>query len=150
MSNEFENINDSIIARIVANLTTIDAAWTEANADWPSSTLEVDSRTNWMRVEIHHTATDQAVFGGPNSAERFEGFLQLTFFAQPQPGVNIAKLMNARIDAARTIFPNGLALAAGSNNLRFESGRIANVDPELGITGWRMQAALFPWRLDNF
>ena len=150
MSNEHENIYDAIIARIVANLTTIDVGWGNDDVQWPSSELHLAGRTDWMRVEIHDTGTNQAVFGGANSAERFEGFLQLTFFAKFQAGVDIAKQIAARIDAARTVFPNGLSLAAGSNNIRFDPGRAAFVDSEFGITDYRQEALLCPWRMDNF
>jgi hypothetical protein len=111
-----------ILARLTANITAIDAAWSAAqNVAWPGTHFPAGGKNTFMAVDIAIKDVKQAYIGAgaPGATaptRRIDGDVDLTFFAvQGQSDASLP----AHMDKAQDLFPLGLGLTAGAAVLRF-------------------------------
>jgi len=119
------DIHAAVKARLLAQLALIDAAYTEADVEWPGTPphFRVDNRADWVRLDIAVQGVNPAAVAG--GSERIEGTAQVSVFVTSQMGVDIALRASTLADGARAVFPAGLNLTAGGRALRFGTPSVA-------------------------
>ena len=115
MSTTYADIRAAIVARISANLASINAGWSAtADVAWPNVKVNFTGKATFMIVEINYTGGRQGAIG---NLRRIDGTLTLEFHARMGEGTD--GLMTW-VDAARDLFPAGQAVAAGADNILFK------------------------------
>lgn len=91
-------------------------------------------------VEVAITGRSSSPMGiGPNTAELWRGILQITAVHPAEEGL---RLVQARAQALRNLFPIGLTLVNGSARVTIEA---RDIPPGYRSTDWYRQPVIIRW-----
>jgi hypothetical protein len=137
---DLADIRSAILSRIETGFTAITAI------AWPGIEAATDGVNHALQVDVQFAGREPTGLGA-SARSRIRGQAELTVLARAdataQPGTDE---LEGYLDNLAALFPRGLSIAAGANNLRF---REPQPGPTLNLEGWVGRQLTCPFWLDN-